>query len=1271
MFNKKFIFLACVILLFITSISVISATDLNDDANTTANTISTDSTTHAMENVQNNEKENSYNSGLDTSNSATTNIGENDTSQNSETSTNTKDTTTEDATSTEDYVDNAVEKQSTVQSANTLDTRTIVKSTTTQSVKGATEITVYSWWDFVYSIKYSSTNDLIIHFVEGQTYTINTNYRFWDQNVRARNVTIIGHGAIIEGNGHRFLEIGGERTQGIYLTLNVTNLTFQNCGRKTGMHTGDMGGVIYGIHVPTLYVSNCTFINSTAGPGGAAILIHRGNLTVTDSTFINSNANTHGTIRVATDYANLTVDNVTFINSTTNGYGAAIYADTGGDVKITNTEFINCSVGGTSVSSGRGGAIYIQKAATVNLENNTFLNNSAVGEGTVYISSDSSSQVQTIINNTFINNTAYNGVGLNIKTSKNVIISNNTFENNVANNTSQGGAILIQKEVEAQLSGNIYKNNSAGSGGALYVESNAIVQLTDELFENNSATKGSAIYAEGNITSSNSSFYYNEADYGTVYITDSSSIFSGTDDTYENNTATSGGAIYVDVCVSTVFNNNSFNNNTATSGGAIYARDDVTITESSFNNNTATSGGAVYMVGSDLAIADSVFEYNSATSGGAICSDRAIDSSNNTFVNNSATRGGAIDLNSTLSLFDSDNDTFESNSATTGGVIYNYRGTITIDEAKINNNQASEGGFVYSSNSGTLTVTESQISNNNAGDGAVVYNHQGSTATFSQNNITDNTGINSVIYNSGTLTVDSNNVTHNIVTDNGGYVVSNENGTMTVTNNIFTNNTDYVRDMLLNSNNDKYTVSANTYDGNYLETHFTIDDIEIHNGEDVNSPITIYLRDIYNAKVLNGNLSAYVNGAGEAYADYPVDDGVATIIIQNSVLPNDSESDIKAVYSTKTTSYQSSETTFKVIPFTDTSISITCSAPDGKVVNKTITYIINLTDYSGKELKGKTVNVTVNGITTEYTTGENGLSDGIIVVPIVYDANGEKTIRVQYLGDEFYNHTTAELEHYVRKINTEIISTVPQGIAPGDEALINFTFKDEYGNTIPNKNITVRILKGSTELVATSVLVNATGNGNITFIPDEDVDYEVEILFRDENDSVHNYSINKSSLSVNKIPSETTLYDNFDMETLETDFDVILFDTSNSEPLPNKPITVYVTIKDEDGNSRTLAYPGAVTNGTGHYNFTVKRDKPSETVTVQISYDGDYRYVGTSFTKPFDGGLVMVMNITATNTYINKTNVISISVADKATGQPINGSFIVTREANDNEIIGI
>lgn len=68
MFNKKFIFLACVILLFITSISVISATDLNDDANTTANTISTDSTTHAMENVQNNEKENSYNSGLDTSN---------------------------------------------------------------------------------------------------------------------------------------------------------------------------------------------------------------------------------------------------------------------------------------------------------------------------------------------------------------------------------------------------------------------------------------------------------------------------------------------------------------------------------------------------------------------------------------------------------------------------------------------------------------------------------------------------------------------------------------------------------------------------------------------------------------------------------------------------------------------------------------------------------------------------------------------------------------------------------------------------------------------------------------------------------------------------------------------------------------------------------------------------------------------------------------------------------------------------------------------------
>jgi hypothetical protein len=472
--------------------------------------------------------------------------------------------------------------------------------------------------------------------------------------------------------------------------------------------------------------------------------------------------------------------------------------------------------------------------------------------------------------------------------------------------------------------------------------------------------------------------------------------------------------------------------------------------------------------------------------------------------------------------------------------------------------------------------------------------------------------------------------------------------------------------MLLNSNNDKYTVNDNTYNGNYLETRLSIDNIEIDNDADVNTPVTISLRDIYNSKVLEGNLAVSINDV--KYQDFLVDEGVATISIPHTEFPKDSVSSLKAEYSTNTLSYQPTSSTVTVTPFTNTSIKVTYTAPDDEVVNKTITYKINLTDFQGTELKGKTVNVTVNGTTQEYTTGENGLSDGIIEIPIIYDANGDKTIRVQYLGDEFYNHTTAELEHYVRKINTNLTVTVPDGTAPEDTVLINFTLKDEYGNTIPNKNVTIRILDGSIEKLAKDVEVNGTGEGNITFTPDIARDYEVEVIFKDENDSVHNYSIVKSSLSVNKIHSESTLFDDFDKTVLTTHFSVRLFGVNNGEGLADKPITIYVTIDKDDGTSTTLAYPNARTNSTGYYDFTATRTDVTDNITVKFSYAGDNRYVGTAFDKPFNGLLIMLMNITATDTYINVTNNFSINVTDAA-GNRINGSFYITREDNDNDII--
>lgn len=168
--------MACAILLVFSCLAVISATDIDssNDYATDTDTIST-GTAHETNNIQSSSNKNSYNSGLDTSNSVTTDIDYNDTSQASKTISHTNTTASmNDTPKTE---------------------KSITKSVTS-NLKGATA-NPNTWSEFTNAITRCTDSNLVITLNEGATYIITTDYTI--SNTKVKNVTIIGNGATFNG----------------------------------------------------------------------------------------------------------------------------------------------------------------------------------------------------------------------------------------------------------------------------------------------------------------------------------------------------------------------------------------------------------------------------------------------------------------------------------------------------------------------------------------------------------------------------------------------------------------------------------------------------------------------------------------------------------------------------------------------------------------------------------------------------------------------------------------------------------------------------------------------------------------------------------------------------------------------------------------------------------------------------------------------------------------------------------------------------------------
>ncbi|MBR0225089.1 MAG: fibronectin type III domain-containing protein, partial [Thermoguttaceae bacterium] len=254
-------------------------------------------------------------------------------------------------------------------------------------------------------------------------------------------------------------------------------------------------------------------------------------------------------------------------------------------------------------------------------------------------------------------------------------------------------------------------------------------------------------------------FILNDADYMDDYTED----VDYTGPTVELNSLTladgngkGGGAIYVSSYSTLTISNSTFQNNASSStygyGGAIYVSNasTLTISNSTFLNNSTTSayygGGAIYGGNSStLTISNTSFQNNTAKDeGGAICLYYSTASiSNSTFQNNSVTggygEGGAIYVGSSSAATISDSN-FQNNSVTgwngEGGAIYSW-GDLTISNANLQNNTATDGGAFYTN--GNLTLSNSNLQNNTATrNGGAIYFSSSSTLAILNSSLTQN-----------------------------------------------------------------------------------------------------------------------------------------------------------------------------------------------------------------------------------------------------------------------------------------------------------------------------------------------------------------------------------------------------------------------------------------------------------------------------------------------------------------------------------------------------
>ena len=478
---------------------------------------------------------------------------------------------------------------------------------------------------------------------------------------------------------------GAIYVEGSFDTSLIHNTKFTNNKAFTDNLDYGGGAIYVEGNASSIHIFNSNFINNTAKTHGGAILFNNSieNITISNSVFSNNivpnDGHGGGAISFNNDVSGLLFENDTFENNYAPlGYGGSIVFD-GNTTNVTfNSSTFRVNKPREKDITGGGAIYFIGDAVLISIDNCEFDNITARTGGAIYV--EGSFDTSLIHNTKFTNNKAftdnldYGGGAIAVEgNASSIHIFNSDFINNTAK--THGGAIKFMANDELNtFDGCIFYNNYAPYGGAVALGNTDYLVISESSFTNHIGAEddivgGGAIYVIGNLTNAN--------------IVDS---------LFENNSARAGGAIYVENNMNQVqiydtyfINNSASSNNTFYGGGAIAVEEDATnnfFDSVTFVSNIAqTHGGAIKFMGND--------EYN--TFDGCI------------FYNNYAPYGGAIAvandsicLNLTDCLFGINDDEYPLE-IIGGGALYFINDTysLVIDGSSFYGLSARAGGAIY------------------------------------------------------------------------------------------------------------------------------------------------------------------------------------------------------------------------------------------------------------------------------------------------------------------------------------------------------------------------------------------------------------------------------------------------------------------------------------------------------------------------------------------------------------------------------------------------
>jgi len=946
-------------------------------------------------------------------------------------------------------------------------------------------------------------------------------------------------------------------------------------------NSADGGGATYGIDVV-----GCIFTNNTSTCDGGAV--YKGD--ASDCTFAGNIAERDGG---AIFYGGAI--NCTFIGNTAKDHGGAIHTGDG-DFSAEDCTFI-----GNTVFRYGGGATYGVDAINCIFTNNTSLYDGGAMYGKVkatncnftgnHAENEGGDGYDVNFNNcNFINNTEYKNSfkalhDLIYNCGSTLELDRDYYFHDGGDDDFSSNGIKIDKSIT--IDGKGYTIDAQGKARIFNIQEKDVTIKNLTIKNAYCDGDGGAIYFTSSGTVENCDFIDNNVVYygGAVFFADKG-IVENCNFTNNNAHNQCGGAIYFDH--SGTVENCNFANNEASLAGAIYFNGRGTVENCNFTNNSAEFWGGAIRFYSKGTVTNCNFIDNKITggypdgNGGAIYFFILGNVINSNFTNNTSyEHGGAIYCEHSTDNFSIENCNFIDNQATrNGGAVYLDEGAVTNCNF-INNQATGNGGAVYFNKLGNVTNC---YFNNNTVDGGGGAIHSMKWATVADACIfkTSSDTKTNVITRSPTLNVDNftsfygsgEKLTFDLTTNSGIPIT---NGNISISVYFKDNNRGVCNYTCLSGEGWILDLPV----GEYYATFYTQYDgfKEINRTIEITMPAGNYYINV--TSIITNNKTVNIT----AISDIPKNilwGGKLLFILSNGT-------EINATYAANGTWWE----VYTFADYGDHQVNASYEGLDNVTINNAIISIVkanstvNVADVVLNYGDSKNVNVTTEGATriTAMINGESVTVVNNFTILISGLDVGNYTLEVTTIPDGDHESVTKTANVTVNKASTEIILT--------------------------NKTVDLKVF----DEITTGATLTPADAGNLTYTSSNS---SVAVV---ENGKIKAISVGTAVITVSF--SGNANYYATKNKTIE-----VTVSKMPTEIVPAAITTVYnvnkniiITLKDAKGNAisgveLTVNLNGAKTYKTdknGQIKINVAKLVP-KAYTAKISFAGNNNYKASSAT---------------------------------------------------------